>query len=601
MHGASFDSTKTPLQQLLKDIGGGSIQLPDFQRNWVWDDARISSLLASISVSFPIGAIMTLETGGETQFRPRLVEGAAPKDGVDPGVLLLDGQQRMTSLYQSLMTADPVQTRDAQSKQVERHYYIDMELALSDAVERDAWIVSVPGDKVVRGLRDIRLDLSTEEKEFEQCMFPVNKMFDFLDWRNRFFSYWDFDKEKVALESRFEQQLVSSFTLYNVPVISLKKETPKEAVCLVFEKVNTGGVTLTVFELLTATMAADNFQLRDDWQRREQKLESEFEVLGDLQSDEFLQVVTLLSTYAEANEGESGAIGCRRRDILALTKDRYQVFADLAQDGFELAAKFLHQEMIYHWKDVPYRSQIVPLAAILATLKSEAASHAAREKIRRWYWNGVLGEMYGGSTETTFARDLPEVVAWVRRDAQVPSTVRDANFQASRLRTLRTRNSAAYKGFYALSMQRGGCNDFLTGQPVSVTNYFDDAIDIHHIFPQNWCLRRGIARRDFNSIINKTALSARTNRRLGGWAPSTYCRTAIAEEFPSMEERQKIYDSHLINGELLEQDDFWGFYQDRARRLLQMISQAMGKPITMDDEAFAPNAPVEPYAEEAER
>jgi uncharacterized protein with ParB-like and HNH nuclease domain len=63
--GASFDSTKTPLQELLARADTGKLQLTDFQRAWVWDDDRIRGLLASVSVSFSIGAVMLLETGGE--------------------------------------------------------------------------------------------------------------------------------------------------------------------------------------------------------------------------------------------------------------------------------------------------------------------------------------------------------------------------------------------------------------------------------------------------------------------------------------------------------------------------------------------------------
>jgi hypothetical protein len=63
---------------------------------------------------------------------------------------------------------------------------------------------------------------------------------------------------------KFRRQVVEPFRNYALPVISLRKETSKEAVCLVFEKVNTGGVPLSVFELITATRAADGFNLRDD-------------------------------------------------------------------------------------------------------------------------------------------------------------------------------------------------------------------------------------------------------------------------------------------------------------------------------------------------
>jgi uncharacterized protein with ParB-like and HNH nuclease domain len=101
-----FDSTKKPLEDLLKSARDGTLQLPDFQRGWVWDDEALRSLLASISRSFPVGALMTLQTGGEVRFKPRLIEGAPTKnENVRPDALLLDGQQRITSLFQTTCSA----------------------------------------------------------------------------------------------------------------------------------------------------------------------------------------------------------------------------------------------------------------------------------------------------------------------------------------------------------------------------------------------------------------------------------------------------------------------------------------------------------------
>jgi len=72
---ANFDSTKTSLESILNEIMIGKIQLPDFQRGWIWDDDHIRSLLVSIGRSFPIGSIMLLETGGNAKFQVRPVEG----------------------------------------------------------------------------------------------------------------------------------------------------------------------------------------------------------------------------------------------------------------------------------------------------------------------------------------------------------------------------------------------------------------------------------------------------------------------------------------------------------------------------------------------
>jgi len=127
----TFDSTKRLLPELIKDITSGKIQLPDFQRGWVWDDDHVKSLLISIARSFPVGAVMLMETGGEVRFETRPVEGVDPNDvKKDPDQLILDGQQRLTSLTQAVGLLAPVDTRTAKGKEIKRHYYFDIGLAL---------------------------------------------------------------------------------------------------------------------------------------------------------------------------------------------------------------------------------------------------------------------------------------------------------------------------------------------------------------------------------------------------------------------------------------------------------------------------------------
>src|SRR5262249_28676704 len=74
-------------------------------------------------------------------------------------------------------------------------------------------------------------------------------------------------------------------------------------------------------------------------------------------------------------------------------------------------------------RDLPYRTQLVPLAAMFVDLGHDGASVGAKQKVARWYWCGVLGELYGGAIESRFARDLPEVVAMVRGEASEPITI----------------------------------------------------------------------------------------------------------------------------------------------------------------------------------
>jgi uncharacterized protein with ParB-like and HNH nuclease domain len=106
----AFKTFPVKLDELLKQCSAGNIQLPDFQRNWVWDEDRIKSLIASVSQAFPVGALMTLEvgTGIGSVFACRPIQGAAESAGAKaPTQLLLDGQQRMTSLFQTCMGRVP--------------------------------------------------------------------------------------------------------------------------------------------------------------------------------------------------------------------------------------------------------------------------------------------------------------------------------------------------------------------------------------------------------------------------------------------------------------------------------------------------------------
>lgn len=607
MTGASFDSTKTPLQELLTRADTGKLQLPDFQRGWVWDDDRIRSLLASVSVSFPIGAVMLLETGGEhVRFKPRPLAGTQERlREVAPETLILDGQQRLTSLYQALMSPLVVETKDAKGKPMGRWYYLDMKKAATNEDDREDSVLSIPEDKLAKTFGGaITLDLTTPEREYESDLFPVNRIFSSSEWRREYNKFWKHDAAKSDLFDRFEAEVIDRFKQYQVPVIELKKETPKEAVCLVFERVNTGGVPLNVFELLTATFAADDFQLRDDWNAREKRLKGQHPVLRHLQSDDFLQAMSLLVTQTRRRDVIAGGlaadkapgISCKRKDILKLEVTDWQGWADRVEAGFVRAARFLFGQKIFKARDLPYRTQLVPLAAMYVDLDEDGETEGARQKIARWYWCGVLGELYGGAIESRFARDLPEVVAMVRGDATEPITIQESSFQANRLLTLRTRNSSAYKGLYALLMRDGG-RDFRTGEPIEAQTFFDDKVDIHHIFPEKWCRTAKIEPGTFNSVINKTALAARTNRQIGGKAPSKYLSAIEKAAGIGPDRMDEILRSHCIEPAELRADRFWEFYAARAEALLERIEGATGKSITRVPELFRAGVVAEAYDE----
>ena len=397
-----------------------------------------------------------------------------------------------------------------------------------------------------------------------------------------------------AVDERFNQSVMSQFSEYSLPVTSLDKGTPKEAVCTVFEKVNTGGVTLSMFELVTASFAAQDeiLSLREDWSTRRNHLHSAFGVLQGIGGDQFLQVLALLTTQKRRREAtvegspqnRIPAINCRKSDILGLDVSDYHEWADRVEKRFIEAAKFLHTQYIFTKYDVPYNTQLVPLAALYVELGDQLAPAVARAKLERWYWSGIFGEVYGGAVETQYGLDLAQVANWVRGGAQ-PVMVSEASFIPERLLSLRTRNSAAYKGLYALQMKSGAA-DWRTGEQLAFATWHQENIDIHHIFPVAWCTKSNppVPPRLYNSIINKTPIDAATNRGIGGNSPSVYLRRL--ENDISEDALHSVLRSHWIDHEQLATDRFADCFVERGEAMLELIGRAMGKPVPTGREIF---------------
>lgn len=586
----SFDSTKRNLYEILKDVNSGKIQLPDFQRGWVWDDDRIKGIIASVAKSFPIGAVMLLETGNENiRFKTKPVEGVVGLNGTKPEMLILDGQQRITSLYQAIITNRVVNTRNSKGYEIKRWYYIDMVKALDTNSDLEEAIFSINENKIITENigRDIILDLSTEENEFKNLMYPVSMVDNYDEWRTKFIEYWDYDRDKIKFWNEFEKKIIKGFNGYNLPVIVMKKENTKEAVCQVFEKVNTGGVSLTVFELLTASFASDEFDLKADWENIKNKFKP-YKILNNTSNTDIIQAITLYSTFnkrlAAITSGLTEnipSVSAKRKEMLNLTLSEYLKYRDEIVEGFIKSSKILVENHIFNSRDLPYSTQLVPMAAILAKLGDKIDNVGNKNKLMRWFWCGVFGELYGSANETRYALDMIQVTDWIENNAEEPKTIYDANFSPSRLNTLRTRNSAAYKGVYALMMDEN-TKDWLSATKIDFSTYFSESIDIHHIFPVAWCEKNNIPRNDFDCIINKTPLSGRTNRIVSGDAPSKYLERLKKYAGVSDSEFNDILRSHVVSPDYMYKDDFYGFFNNRKEQILQRIEKAIGKQIPRD-------------------
>lgn len=572
-----------PISELMISINKGAIQLPDFQRGWVWEDGRIKALIASITNNYPVGAAMFLEYGNDNiRFKYRVIEGVTATD-VIPTELILDGQQRLTSIYSSLYSRNAVHTRTDKGKKIFRYYYIDIKKACDPNCDRVDAIFSVPETRIITSNfgRDIELDLSDRTKEFENKMFPLNLILDFPEeqnWQNEYYAFYNYNQEIIKEFTEFNKKIIMQTLQYKIPVISLGKDTPKEAVCQVFENVNTSGVSLTVFELVTAIFAMDDFELRKDWEERKAKY-FDGDLLSCITATDFLTACTLLSTYKKG-----GTVSCKKKDVLNLSLKDYNNFADALSEGFVEAEKILQEERVFSNKDLPYSTQLIPLAALCTLLSNGNRIKVTniKNKIRQWYWCGVFGELYGGANETRYVNDVVGVMNWIENNGNIPKTIQESYFNPTRLLTLQSRQSAAYKGIMALIL-KNHCKDFISGREMDFTVYKSENIDIHHIFPKSYCEKNNLPKEKWNSVVNKTPISYSTNREIGGVAPSEYLKKIEEKGQVDYNSLNDYLQTHLIDVSAARSNDFEKHIVLRSKLLLDAIEKATGKIISGKD------------------
>ena len=157
----------------------------------------------------------------------------------------------------------------------------------------------------------------------------------------------------------------------------------------------------------------------------------------------------------------------------------------------------------------------------------------------------------------------------------------------------------AYKGMYSLLLANE-TRDWMEDKALDMVHYASLGTDIHHIFPQHWCDANHIDDERRESIVNKTAISAHTNRTIGGSAPPKYLAAIEAKAHIPSAQLDGLLDGHLVSASTLQADDFDAFFVDRRERLCQLIEKAIGKAGERDVNEGHPTGASEEFEPEVE-
>ncbi|MEZ2122170.1 MULTISPECIES: DUF262 domain-containing protein [unclassified Corynebacterium] len=582
-----FTTPSYDLTDLFARIDRGDVQLPDFQRDYSWNVDRIRSLIVTVLRGYPIGCLMALDTRNEPmRFRPRPLAGA-PDTGRNPGMLILDGQQRLTTLYHCLRGNGLVDTVDFRSMRIRRRFYVDVEKAVSEDIMPDEAVLSADANGEIKSHYAPKIPGGLPDRAAARAhgLVPVSALledegtdmlFDFIEGAD------PVTRERVK---RFNNTVAKPLVRYSVPIIRLDRETAQGGVGSIFSQANSAGLQMDVVDLLTAVFASEDpdFRLSDEWTAIEEALRAH-PVLDDIDRTAFFTAATLLITA-----GKGSASG-HREDILRLTLAEYRPAEQRTLDAFVAAARFLEERCITDSSRIPYAAQITPLAVILSLLGEtpeifECAQ--AMDRLNRWFWSGVFGELYGSaSVIVRTGRDVEQVTPWIRAAQEgsdtspEPTSISGARFVESRMLSVGA-ESGVWKGIHALLMGRGA-RDWRSGDRFDAKNLVEGEEVFHPIFPPQYCRRTGVNQTLADSVLNRTPLSLRTEVFIDGSEPARYLTRVQSKSLMEDDAFDAVLASHLLDPETLRNSDSAAFFADRRTRFIGMIEEAMGKPVIRD-------------------
>lgn len=551
--------TLEPLTFLLEMIHNRAMALPDFQRDFVWDPSATDELIESIISNYPAGSLLRIKNGQQLLFQPRAFEGAPELNGVKPAYLILDGQQRLTSLYQAFYGKG------------EHRYYLrlaDLEKG-KDLEDCAFYLKAEDGEK----------EYGTIEQQAHTLVFPMERVFGtvggFSGWQNRVLRIRGGDASAILdLQERLSKlhnDWIKPIEEYDFPMVTLNEETSGPAVCMIFETLNRTGVKLSVYDLLTARFWPLDFNLRQKWE----EAQDEYPILEEFKIDPYyiLQVIALLEPGVD-KDGKVHAPSVKRSAILDMKVEQARRGWNAAVNGLAEALSILRDDCgVLESVLLPYNTIAIPMGAAWATQKAITGADAGanRLKILRWFWCSVFGQKYENAPNSQAEKDFAELQRWTK-GGEPPESVTEFKFEMN-LRQVKPRQRAVYRGVIALILQNGAL-DFHKRGKITAQLLADkkNPVDDHHIFPRAYLDNKGVPASSRDCILNRTFIDRITNRRLSKRTPSD-CFSEIRVKQGGSETDETLISHVLPHGAQspLFDNDFEKFLDWREQALKDLI------------------------------
>lgn len=577
--------TNKDVQKLIQEIEEGKIVLPDFQRDFVWPTGQVGKLLESLLNGYYINTLLILPvTGGgdNVPFPPRKVQ-ASSGAIADSGSLemVLDGQQRITSIHYAL-TAPDLPLDNTKHPQL---FGLEFSSVICGMLGEEA----IDWKSTHYGIwDDLQPDDYATQIEKDFIPFTIFRSKDtFDDWR---YGMEDYAKETrdISVDDvrRFDRQ-TRVFRNYGIPIIEMKAETPPATVVQTFERINTQGLELGIFDILTARLYPNDVHLRNLWADALDR-HSDIKEYAD-NTDQKRVRKHLLKTMAlyrnkeckDENVGKLSEIQFEEDwDTTVQMVDRALEKAQSAADGgFGVTEKY----------GFPYSTLLPPLANLLHLAENSETHPRLKdlEMVKRWYWASTFSKRYSGSSDTISYKDYNEGRDWIRGErTEMPESIQDAPSKIPvELDLSSLTRGGPYKGIMSL-LVLNDARDFGTFESITVYE-----VDDHHIF-SDAKLKKGATgtkyeKTDRNTILNRTVIESQNNRfNIRDRLPSDYIPSMIDAHPRGDVGIKKLLKGHFINEEGFEAlltDDYQRFCTARKEALRNEIEERIGAPVDWNE------------------
>lgn len=538
---------KRRLIGLVEQAGEGKLCLPNFQRDFVWPRDGVADLLRSILRRYFVGSLLLLRCDpNNPPFEPVLLRGAKARE-TRPELLVLDGQQRLTSLLYAL-TAPDLSLKDSKRR---RYFFVDLRRLVASPDDEE--IVFDRGDGELNGLADAK-------EQYRQRILPCTKLLrnaDFLKWRDGLDDWLRANEPKAheAFRDRDRDawsEAVSNFQTFDVPLVELPAVDDKDPlsigrVCAIFEKLSSTGVELSVYDLLTARLYRHGIRLHRLWSEA-------------CRANARLR----LWSNGKAEAHKFGVLVLRTLALMRGLEPKPAVLIELKPAGFEedwaraAAAVERGLELIEHVgedgfgvfkeKWVPGLGSLPVLASLRAKIEEDGLGDREREDLRRWYWCNVFLERFSSGVESKSKKDYSEMLAFWKDRKSAPGVFGEAQARIGAkgysIRGAASYSSAIYSGVFCL-LANGGARDWAHAESIQLQKLQD-----HHIFPKAYLRTHGVKKRpDINTILNRTLISGKTNGRIKKHAPAKYLGMT---EVIAPRKGETILAPHFIDSKAVE-------------------------------------------------